>query len=151
MRLTRVRLLLATGMVVAGTVAGTAVAASAAPARSSLPVLVQCNGVGQVKPGSSLQPGCMGSNQDITKIKWSTWTSSAFASGTWGVNNCTPSSSCGPSKFTKYPVLIVLWRAATRPHHPGQKYFSRMTVIFDGSGKQFPSGQRAVQTFNLRG
>jgi hypothetical protein len=154
MRLSRVRMLLATGVVViAGTVVGTAVAASAASAKANLPVLVQCNqpgNPGQVKPSSTNQPACMPSNTDINKMTWSTWTSSsAFGSVRVGYNDCTPSSSCGPSKFTRFPALIVLWRPEAWPHHSGRKFFTRMTLIFNGSGKQFPAGSKAVQNYNL--
>jgi hypothetical protein len=102
--------------------------------------VVQCNGAGQVKPSATLQPGCMGSNADITRLKWTSWGSSAFGSGTVGFNQCTPSSSCGPGKFTKYPALFVLWRKEAWPHHAGRSYFTRMTIIFTGSGRHFPKG-----------
>jgi hypothetical protein len=154
MRFSRVRMLAATGVVVvASTIAGTAIAASAAPASSSLPVLVQCNvkgNPGQVKPKSTYQPSCMPSNTDITSMKWSTWTSSsAFGSVLVGYNDCTPSAKCGPPGFTKFPALIVLWRPAAWPHHVGRQYFTRMTLIFNGSGKHFPAGSKAVQTSTL--
>jgi hypothetical protein len=150
MRLTRIRILVATSLVAtAGTVTGTALAAAAAPARSDPVFLVQCNGKGQVKPSSSLQPSCMESSEYIPKLTWTSWTSSAFGSGTFAVNNCTPSASCGLSKYTKYPILIVLWKAAAWPKHPGKQYFTRMTLIFTGSGKQFPKGHPAVDTYTL--
>jgi hypothetical protein len=152
MRLTRLHVVLAAGVVaVSGSVAGAAMGlASAAPTASHQVVLVQCNGKGQVKPSSTFQPGCMGSNQDITALKWSSWSSSGFATGTFGVNDCTPSSKCGPSQFTKFPILAVLWRPAAWPGHAGRHFFSRLTVIFTGSGKHFPKGAKAVQTFDLR-
>jgi hypothetical protein len=150
MRLTRVRVLLAVALVAsAATVTGTALAASAAPVASGQVVLVQCNGAGQVKPTSTLQPGCMESSQYIPKLKWTSWTSSAFGSGTFAVNNCTPSSSCGPGKYTRYPILMVLWKPAAWPKHAGHDYFSRMTIIFTGRGKRAPKHVSAVQTFTL--
>jgi hypothetical protein len=112
-------------------------------------VLVQCNGAGQVKPSGTQQPGCMPSNELIPKLKWASWTSSAFATGVVAVNNCTPSSSCGPSKFTRYPILVVLWKAAAWPKHAGRDYFTRMTIILSGSGKQAPKHVPAVQTYKL--
>jgi hypothetical protein len=150
MRLTRVRVLLAVGLVAsAATISGTALAASAAPAGSGQVVLVQCNGAGQVKPSATEQPGCMPSNELIPKLKWASWTSSAFATGVVAVNNCTPSASCGPSKFTRYPILVVLWKAAAWPSHAGRDYFTRMTIILSGSGKRAPKGVPAVQTYKL--
>ena len=150
MRLTRVRVLLAAGLLAsAATITGTALAASAAPAASGQVVLVQCNGVGQVKPSATDQPGCMPSNELIPKLKWASWTSSAFATGVVAVNNCTPSASCGPSKFTRYPILVVLWKAAAWPGHAGRSYFTRMTIILSGSGKRLPKHVPVVSTYKL--
>jgi len=149
MRLTHVRVLLAVGLVAAATISGTALAASAAPAASGQVVLVQCNGAGQVKPSTTQQPGCMSSNEFIPRLKWASWTSSAFAAGVVAVNNCTPSSSCGPSKFTRYPILVVLWKPAAWPKHAGRHYFTRMTIILSGSGKRAPKHVPAVQTYKL--
>jgi len=149
MRLTRVRVLLAVGVASAAMITGTALAASAAPAASHQVVLVQCNGAGQVKPRTTDQPGCMPSNELIPKLKWASWTSSAFATGVVAVNNCTPSSSCGPSKFTRYPILVVLWKAAAWPKHAGRRYFTKMTIILSGSGKQAPKNVAKVQTYTL--
>jgi hypothetical protein len=133
----------------AATISGTALAASAAPATPHQVVLVQCNGKGQVKPSSTQQPGCMPSSELIPKLKWASWTSSAFATGVVAVNNCTPSASCGPSKFTRYPILVVLWKAAAWPKHAGRSYFTRMTIILSGSGKRVPKHVPAVQTYQL--
>jgi hypothetical protein len=149
MRLTRVRVLLAVGVASAAMITGTALTASAAPATSHQVVLVQCNGTGQVKPSATDQPGCMPSNELIPKLKWASWTSSAFATGVVAVNNCTPSSSCGPSKFTRYPILVVLWKAAAWPKHAGRDYFTKMTIILNGKGKQVPKNVPLVQTYKL--
>ena len=150
MSLTRMRLMLAAGALAAsGTVAGTMLAAapaSAVPAKSSPVVLVNaCTGHGQVRP-NGYKPGCMPSNSFISGMKWTTWRSAAFGSATFKVNNCTPSSSCGPSQFTKYPILTVLWRAKPWPGHPGRLHFTRMTVIFDG--KVHPHGS-ATETLKV--
>lgn len=132
MRLTRVRVLLAVGLMAsAATVTGTALAASAAPASRPVVLVNQCSGKGQVRPRPNIPlPGCMTSSELIGKASWTSWGSAAFGRGDLEVNNCTPSSSCGPSKYTKYPILIVLWRA--EPWQGGGRYFSRMTWIFTG-------------------
>jgi len=136
MRLTRTGILLAIGTLgAAGTVAATLVAASpaSAGAASAQVVLVnQCTGKGQVRPSTFYLPGCMPSSELIGKLKWTSWTSVAFGSGALEVNNCTPSSSCGPSMYTKYPILVVLWRAEPWIGAKGEDYFSRMTWIFTG-------------------
>jgi hypothetical protein len=125
------------GLVASGVVAGVVVAAtpaSAGPASAAAARVVlvnQCSGKGQVRPGPNIPlPGCMTGNELIGHARWTSWRSVAFGSGDLEVNNCTPSSSCGPSKYTKYPILIVLWRA--RPWKGGGRDFSRMTYIFTG-------------------
>ncbi len=135
MRLTRARSFLATGLVVlAGTataavlVAGPASAKPAASASSHQVVLVNC-GTGEVKP-AIIEPGCMASQEFFAGLHWSVWTSTAYGSGSLKVNNCQP--SCAQGKFVKFPVLVVLWRAQARPGHAGQRYFSRLTMIFTG-------------------
>jgi len=74
----------------------------------------------------------MTSSELIGKVRWTSWRSVAFGSGALEVNNCTPSSSCGPSMYTKYPILIVLWRAEPWAGQHGEDYFSRLTWIFTG-------------------
>jgi hypothetical protein len=134
MKLTRVSVALPAVLIaLGGTAAGTAVAASSARAAAPQYVLINyCGDHGHVRPSTEDLPGCMPSNELMTRLKWVSWRSVAYGSGDLAVNNCTPSSSCGPSKFTKYPVLIVLWRAEAWPGHAGRDYFSRMTWIFTG-------------------
>lgn len=154
MRITQIRAAVAVAalaMAGTGVAAGLAIApASAAPASASAAsahpasasgasatkvVLVnQCTGKGQVKPNGNIPlPGCMTSSELIQHASWTSWTSVAFGKADFTVNNCTPSSSCGPSKYTKYPVLMVLWKAKHWTGGTGHEdYFSRMTVIFTG-------------------
>jgi hypothetical protein len=144
MRLTRTRAAVAVAALAvagAGFAAGLAIApASAAPASASgasatkVVLVNQCSGKGQVKPKPNIAlPGCMTSSELIQHTTWMSWTTSAFGSADFTVNNCSPSSSCGPSKYTKYPVLIVLWRAKHWTGGNGHEdYFSRMTLIFTG-------------------
>jgi len=132
MRLTRVRALIAVGLVAsAATITGTALAASAAPASSRVVLVNQCSGKGQVRPAPNIPlPGCQTSQELIGHASWTSWRSVAFGAGDLEVNNCTPSSSCGPSQYTKYPILIVAWRAER--WQGGGRYFSRVTLIFTG-------------------
>jgi len=137
-RFTRVRIMAAAaGLAACGAAAGIVVAATPAAAgpasvAAARVVLVnQCTGKGQVRPGPNIPlPGCMPSNELIGKAGWTSWGSVAFGKGDLEVNNCTPTSSCGPSKFTKYPILIVAWRA--EKWQGGGRYFSRMTWIYTG-------------------
>jgi hypothetical protein len=139
MRFTQLHIVLTAGLVgVAGTAAALAMAAapaSAGPASGAKapPVVLanQCSGRGQVRPSAIWLPDCP-SGALIGSAKWTSWGSVAFGSGKLEVDNCTPSSSCGPSKYTKYPILIVLWRAEPWTGKKGTDYFSRMTWIYTG-------------------
>jgi len=140
MRLTRARVLLAAGLLaVTGTVGGTVLAAAPASAGSTQVVVVNaCNGHGQVRP-TGYDPGCMASQEFMTGLKWVSWRSVAYGSGTFKINNCVP--SCAQGKYISYPILTVLWRAKIWPKHAGQEYFSRMTVIFTGKPPHGPAAQ----------
>ena len=147
MTFTRARIMLATGLIaVAATAAGTVLAAGPASAAASSPVaLVGCRGQALVKP-AVYDIGCMPSSELVTNLSWVSWRSEAYGQGILRVNNCTPSSSCGPSKYTKYPILTVLWGAKPWPHHPGRDYFSKLTWIFTGKR---PAHIPVTQTFTL--
>jgi len=137
MRLSHARVLLAVGAAAAvGTVAGSVLAAlpaAAGPAATTYVLVNQCSGKGQVRPSPNIPlPVCMPSNELIGHAKWTSWGSVAFGSGELEVNNCTPSASCGPSKFTKYPILIVAWRPEPWAGAKGDDYFSRVTWIYTG-------------------
>jgi hypothetical protein len=146
MKLIRARIMLSAGLIAAaaGTITGTVLAAGPASAASSPVVVIACHRA-QVRP-AEYDIGCMKSNLFVSNLSWVSWRSVAFGSGILRVNQCTPSSSCGPSKFTKYPILTVLWGAKPWPHHPGRAYFSRLTWIFTGKR---PGNAPVNQTFIL--
>jgi len=125
-------------------VAGSASAGTAAPASSHPVVLVNCNGSGLVKP-ATYDVGCMPSQQLVSGLTWTSWKSTAYGSGTLKVNNCNP--SCANGHYVKYPILVVLWKAAPWPHHTGSQYFSRLTWIF--TGKHPSSVHTPAQTLTL--
>ena len=143
MRFNRARLALAGGLMAIAATAGGVVLAGPASAGSSQVVLVNCGGVGQVRP-AGYDIGCMPSNELVTGLTWTSWRSVAFGSGTLEVNDCTP--TCAQGKYIKYPILVVLWRAEPWSKHPGEQYFSRLTWIFTGNR---PGRVSAAQTFVL--
>jgi hypothetical protein len=146
MTFTRARAMLAAGLIAAaGTMTGTVLTAGAASAASPPVVLVGCHGGGLVRP-AVYDIGCMPSSEFVGGLSWTSWRSVAFGSGVLRVNNCTPSSSCGPRKFARYPILVVLWRAQPWPHHAGRAYFSKLTWIFTGKR---PAHTPVNQTFTL--
>ena len=154
MRLTRIRAVVGVGVLaVAGTTAAVALAvapasagAAAAHAAAAAKVVLvnQCTGGGQVRPSTIPLPECMTSSELIGHARWTSWGSVAFGAGDLEVNNCTPSSSCGPSQYTKYPILIVLWRA--EPREGGGRYFTRLTWILTGKR---PSHAPVTQTITM--
>jgi hypothetical protein len=142
MRLTRARLFLAAGMLAAGTVTTTALAASPASAVSSQVVIVSCGGHGQVRP-AAYNIGCMG-HELLAKMAWTSWRATAFGHGHLKINNCIP--TCAQGKFISHPVLLVGWRAKPWPNHAGREYFSRLTFIFTAKP---PAHGPAAQTITL--
>jgi hypothetical protein len=46
------------------------------------------------------------------------------------VNDCTP--YCAAGKFHSYPADVIFSRSEPVPGHPGQRYFSRVTLRFPG-------------------
>jgi hypothetical protein len=142
MKFSRGRMMLAGGLL-AGAATSGVVLAGPASAASSQVVLVNCQGVGQVRP-AGYDIGCMPSNELVSGLTWTSWRSVAFGAGTLKVNDCTP--TCAQGKYINYPILVVLWRAQPWPGHPGQHYFSRLTWIFTGSR---PAHIPTSQTFAL--
>ena len=126
-----------------GIVTGTAVAATghhasasatsvhATPAHpAAKPVVFNCTKA-QVRPGSFTLT-CADGNDYLSGLSWSSWSaSSASGTGTNLVNDCTP--YCAAGKFHSYPADVKFWRAVPVPGHPGQRYFSRVTLHFPGA------------------
>ena len=132
--------------VVAGAAAVAAIAASgvgfAATTAPKPVVMVDCSGA-HVKP-ATFNRLCGDGSDYVTGMHWVSWRGVAYGSGTEHVNDCNP--SCASGKIYTYPVLLTAWRALPRPHHPGQRYFSRLTEIHTGSLTR-PHAARLPLTF----
>jgi len=118
-----------------GQVSGTAAAArqpaAVAAAAASDPVVLDCAVQGHTRPGR-YDLACAGSGGYLSALHWASWgPAAAFADGFSTVNDCTP--SCVGGHGHSFPVLVALWRAEPQPGHPGQRYFTRLTVIYTGS------------------
>ena len=100
-------------------------------ARAAMPPVVFDCPHGWVRPRSFILT-CGDGNNYLTVLSWSAW-SSAFASGTGTqtINDCAP--NCAVGQFHSYPVDFVLWRSTPVPHNSGQRYFSRVTVLYPGT------------------
>jgi len=105
--------------------------AGTAAATASVPVVINCAMHAQTRP-SQYVLACADGNAYLTGLDWAAWGSaSAFASGTYRINDCVP--DCVAGHFHSFPALVALWRAESLPGHPGERYFSRLTMIFTGS------------------
>jgi hypothetical protein len=103
---------------------------AAKPRPVAKPVVFNCTKA-QVKPGSFTLT-CADGNDYLSHLSWSSWSaSSASGTGTNLVNDCTP--YCAAGKFHSYPADVNFWRAMPVPGHPGQRYFSRVTLHFPGA------------------
>jgi hypothetical protein len=143
MSVTRLRVLVAASLAVAGCTLTGIIAAAPASAGSTQVVLINyCNDHSAVKPATFDLPGCMPSSEYLTGLKWVSWRSVAYGSGEFAINNCTP--TCAGGKYIKHPILTVLWGAKPWPKHAGKYYFSRLTVIFTGKPPRGPSAQTTV-------
>jgi hypothetical protein len=100
-------------------------------ATANVPVLVDCTGHAQTRPGRYVL-ACADGNAYLTGLRWAAWGSaSAFASGTDTFKVCIP--TCTAGHLHNFPVLAALWRAEALPGHPGVRYFTRLTLIYTGS------------------
>jgi hypothetical protein len=124
---------IATIAAVASTALGTAAAAPgrSGPATSSSPVLISCTRQAQMRPAHYVL-ACADGNAYLTGLRWAAWgQASAFAAGTSTFRVCIP--TCTAGHLHSFPVLAALWRPEPLPAHPGQRYFTRLTLIYTGS------------------
>jgi hypothetical protein len=74
---------------------------------------------------------CGDAGSVLSQLSWSSWTpAQATATGVHQLNDCTP--NCAEGKFRDYPAVITFWRSEPVPGHPGEKYFTRITVRYTG-------------------
>ncbi|MFH8629241.1 hypothetical protein ACH4CC_05145 [Streptomyces lydicus] len=129
----------------AATVAAPAAASSALPATGRVAV-IDCAGKPQVRPGTYTL-ACGDGNNVLTSLRWSQWQPrSAVADGSDMVNDCRP--FCAAGHFHRYRVHVRLDHPQARPGHPGQRYYTRLTLSYPG---QRPSGTPRVITVKLLG
>jgi hypothetical protein len=96
----------------------------------------------QVRPGS-FTLACADGNSSLTHLSWSSWTaSSATGTGTQVINDCVP--YCAAGKFRSYPARVTFWRSEPLPNHPGQRYFSRVTLRYPAARPPAYSGGKQV-------
>ncbi len=126
---------------------GTASAALASPARTSMfseqTVVVNCLGTPQVRPGS-FTLACADANDGLTGLSWTSWTSHlASGYGTEKVNDCNP--NCAEGHFHSYPVLVIFWGDAGLRGHPGTQRYTNITLLYPGARPLARFSPRPVQ------
>jgi hypothetical protein len=100
-------------------------------AAASVPVVIDCAGQLQVRPGQYIL-ACGDGGARLIGLRWAAWgSSSAFVAGVFELNDCTP--TCKTGHFLRFPMLAALWRAEPLPGHADQRYFTRLTVIYTGN------------------
>jgi hypothetical protein len=105
----------------------------------SVPIVVGC-GQAQVRPGDYNLTCTAGAY--LAGLQWASWGSTAaFAQGTMMLDTCIPNCVAGAGH--SFPALVALWRTEPRPGHAGERYFTRLTLIYTGNrtysagGKQY--------------
>ncbi|CAL9666808.1 hypothetical protein SUDANB140_07275 [Streptomyces sp. enrichment culture] len=136
---------------------GTAFAAPSAPPEARTqqtpqPVLVDCSGQPQVRPGSYVL-ACGDGNSRLVSLHWLSWDSTgAVGRGTHAVNDCDP--YCAAGAFHSYPVTVRLDRSTGGDRSTdgdrgtGAPHFTRVTLTYtDGR----PDGAARTVTYPLAG
>jgi hypothetical protein len=106
----------AVAVTVAGVAAAGLPAAQAAPARSGI-VVVSCTGRGLVRP-VTYNIACAHGNEHMAGMSWTSWGATAHGAGRDEIRS------------HGYPARAKLWRLRSRPHHPGQRYYTRMKLTY---------------------
>lgn len=127
--------------------AGCSTAASAASlgkqqaaGTSGVPVVIACINTIQIRPSEYILP-CGDGTAYLQHLNWSAWgSSSALASGTYTLDDCTP--NCASGHGHSFGVLAVLWDVQPWPGHAGVRYFTRLTIIFTGN-RSYTAGGKA--------
>ena len=110
--------------------ASTPATVRSSPSAAASTVWFDCLGYGQVKPVSYILT-CADAGSVLDHLVWTSWTTQqAVATGVHELNNAVPNRAEG--KFINYPAVVMLWRSEPAPGHPGERYFTRITVRYTG-------------------
>lgn len=94
--------------------------------------LYDCDNKPVVRPGE-FDIFCDGSDS-LAKLNWTSWnTTEAVGTGVNWIDSCVP--NCAAGKWQRENVIVVLWRGEPVAHHKGQSAYSKMTLLFTGSGR----------------
>jgi hypothetical protein len=111
--------------------AATAHAAGTAAAKSPRYVMLDCGSKAQVEPGTYVLT-CADAGIGLANLHWTSWTSKlASGYGTEWENDCQP--NCAAGHIHHYPVLAVAWGSASVAGHPGERRYTKVTLIYPGA------------------
>ena len=103
----------------------------AATAKTPRYVVLDCSFKPVVAP-STVILACADAGLGVQDLRWTSWTPElASGYGTLWENDCKP--DCADGHFHYYPSLDVLWGSATVKGHPGDRRYTKLTVIFTGT------------------
>ena len=115
-----------------------AIAISALASSDARRVVGNCT-KSQIRPGTIVL-ACADDNTSLTKLHWSSFGhASAYASGDYYQNDCTP--NCAAGRFHSYPVKLVLTSAKVCRDKFDD--YRRGTIIFTGARPPGRTGPRA--------
>jgi hypothetical protein len=113
---------------------------------SEKPVVVDCQGQPQTRPGK-LTLSCADGNDYLTGLSWANWTAGlASATGIQEVNDCVP--YCAAGHFHGYPVDVIFWGGASLHGHPGSQRYTSVTLLYPGARPNI-GAHRAPATVTL--
>jgi hypothetical protein len=95
----------------------------------NVPILVGC-GQAQVRPNEYNLTCTAGAY--LARLQWASWgAAAAFAEGTMWLDTCLPNCVAGAGH--SFPALVALWGTEPLPGHGGERYFTRLTLIYTGN------------------
>ncbi|HWG64797.1 MAG TPA: hypothetical protein VG253_24190 [Streptosporangiaceae bacterium] len=104
--------------------------ASPPPAVAANTVVFNCLRQAKAEPANFILT-CADADSVLAHLSWASWTSGrAVATGVHELNDCTP--NCAVGKFRSYPAVVTFWRSEPVAGHPGEDYFTRITVHYTG-------------------
>lgn len=150
MRISRAGLIATLVALLCGAAVALAFAALSGPAHpghpltalsAAAPVTLSCQGRPEERPASMLL-ACADGNASLTGLHWASWRGTAQGTGTYRVNDCTP--SCATGSFHRFPAQVTLADPAPLRGHHGVRYYTRITLALPGPRCYTrPGGQRA--------
>lgn len=104
--------------------------ASPPPVVAANTVVFNCLRQARAEPANFILT-CADADSVLAHLSWASWTSGrAVATGVHELNDCTP--NCAVGKFRSYPAVVTFWRSERVAGHPGEDYFTRITVHYTG-------------------